>query len=162
VSIVETFHELQLLVPHLQHLVVEEETEEMAQVINTVVLRMRPDLIMIGEVVSQEAEQFIKALNLGIRCMTTTHSQNARLALTRLEVLSGESEMALEQRQQIMGTGDLLIVHLTKEYDERQRRYRRYMQEIIAVKGYNAKAGDYDTRVLKRFDGNRYTPLEGM
>lgn len=160
VSIIETFHELQPMVPHIQHLVVEEETGEMAQVINTVFLRMRPDLIMIGEVVSQEAEQYIKALNLGIRCMTTTHSQGARPALTRLEVLSGRSDMDLEQRRQIMGTGNMLVVHLTKEYDESQRRYRRYMEEILAVRGY--KNGDYIYQTLKRFDGDRYTPLEGV
>jgi pilus assembly protein CpaF len=159
-SIVETFHELQPLIPHKQHLVVEDEPEEMAQIINTVILRMRPDLIMIGEVVSREAEQYIKALNLGIRSMSTTHAQNARLALTRLEVLSGQSDMNLEQRRQIIGAGDLIVVHLTKEYDERERRYRRYMQEILAVRGY--QSGDYVLQTLKRFDRDHYTPLEGV
>jgi hypothetical protein len=68
--------------------------------------------------------------------------------------------MDLEQRRQIMGTGNMIVVHLTKEYDESQRRYRRYMEEILAVRGY--KNGDYVLQTLKRFDGDRYTPLEGV
>ena len=166
VSVVETFEELQPQVPHLNHLIVEEETGEMAQVINTVILRMRPDLLMIGEVVSREAEEYIKALNLGIRAMTTTHSQSARLALTRLEVLSGQSEMSLEQRRQIIGTGELLVIHLTKEFDEVTRRYHRHMQEILAVRGF--RNGEYVLQTLKRFERFEagtgrgiYSPLEG-
>ena len=139
---------------------VEEETEEMAQVINTVILRMRPDLLMIGEVVSSEATQFIRALNLGIRAMSTTHSQGASLALTRLEVLSGQSDMSLEQRRQIIGTSEMIVVHLTKEYDEKRRRYRRYMREMLAVRGF--KNGEYVLQTLKQFDGERYTPLESI
>lgn len=163
-SIVETFHELAPLVPHMQHLVVEEETGEMGQVINTVLLRMRPDLIMIGEVVSEEAEQFIKALNLGLRAMSTTHAQGAALALTRLEVLSGQSDMDIEQRRQIIGTADLIVVHVDKIYDEKQRRYVRHMREMVAVRGY--KDGEYQLHTLKKLvgmDGERpkYTPLSG-
>ena len=35
----------------------------------------------------------------------------------------------------------------------------RYMQEILAVKGYSN--GQYQLEVLKRREGDSYTPLQG-
>jgi len=42
VSCIETFQELQLQVPHVHHLVVEEDPRIMGEAINTTILRMRP------------------------------------------------------------------------------------------------------------------------
>ncbi|HIC93594.1 MAG TPA: CpaF family protein, partial [Anaerolineae bacterium] len=71
VSCIETFQELQLQVPHVHHLVVEEDPRIMGEAINTTILRMRPDVLVIGEVVSREAVEYIMALNLGIVTHTT-------------------------------------------------------------------------------------------
>jgi pilus assembly protein CpaF len=158
VSVVETFHELQPQVEHHHHLVVEEETGEMSEAINTCVLRMRPDVLMIGEVVSSEAIQYILALNLGIVSHTTTHSQSAEMALARLEGLATQ-EVSVEQLRPIIGSGLGLVVHLTKEYDSERRKYVRFMQEILAVKGYSN--GRYDLETLKQRKGDGYTPLQG-
>ena len=158
VSVVETFHELQPQVAHHHHLVVEEETGEMSDAINTCVLRMRPDVLMIGEVVSSEAIQYILALNLGIVSHTTTHSQSAEMALSRLEGLA-TTEVSVEQLRPIIGAGLGLVVHLTKEYNSERRKYVRYMQEILAVKGYSN--GDYQLETLKERKGDTYTPLQG-
>jgi pilus assembly protein CpaF len=158
VSVVETFHELQPQVAHHHHLVVEEETTEMSEAINTCVLRMRPDVLMIGEVVSGEAMQYILALNLGIVSHTTTHSQSALMALARLEGLASR-DTSIEELRPIIGAGLGLVVHLTKEYDSERRQYVRYMQEILAVKGYSN--GQYQLEVLKRREGDSYTPLQG-
>ncbi|MCD6518486.1 MAG: CpaF family protein [Anaerolineae bacterium] len=157
-TVVETFEELQPQVEHYHHLVVEEDPEEMADAINTSVLRMRPDVIMIGEVVSAEAYQYIMALNLGIVSHTTTHAQSARMALARLENLA-RREMDVEELRPIIGHGLGLVVHLAKEYIPERRQYVRYMNEMLAILGY--ENGEYITKVLKRREGDGYTPLAG-
>ena len=159
VSVVETFHELQPQVAHHHHLVVEEETGEMSDAINTCILRMRPDVLMIGEVVvSGEAMQYVLALNLGIVSHTTTHSQSARMALARLEGLA-RRDASVEELRPVIGSGLGLVVHLSKEYDPERRQYVRHMQEILAVKGY--ADGEYQLETLKRREGDGYTPLQG-
>jgi len=158
VSVVETFEELQPQIEHYHHLVVEEETEEMSAAINTTVLRMRPDVLMIGEVVGGEAVQYILALNLGIVSHTTTHSQSARMALVRLENLA-RRDIALEEMRPVIGYGLGLVVHLAKDYDPQQHVYRRYMREILAVDGY--EDGHYILNPLKEWTGHGWTPLRG-
>ncbi len=160
VSCVETFHELQLAVPHLHHLVVEESEVAMSDAINTTILRMRPDILVIGEVVAAEAVQYIMALNLGIVTHTTTHSHSAILALKRLETLSRRSDIPLLERREIIGSGLSFVIHLAKEYDPETDSYRRYLQELLAIEGVENER--YVTRVLKRWDPDTrsYTPFE--
>jgi len=158
VSCIETFQELQLQVPHVHHLVVEEDPDVMGEAINTTILRMRPDVLIIGEVVSKEAVQYVMALNLGIVTHTTTHSHSARLALTRMESLSRGSDIPLQERRDIIGAGLGLVVHLTKEYDQATGRYKRFMRELLAIKGI--RDGHYQTETLKEWDGNGFTPLK--
>lgn len=157
VTVVETFEELQPQVEHFHHLVVEEDPGEMADAINSSVLRMRPDVLMIGEVVSREAYQYIMALNLGIVSHTTTHAQSARMALARLENLA-QQEMSIQELRPVIGNGLGLVVHLAKEYVPERRQYVRFLNEIIAVQGY--EDGDYKIKVLKQRRGDKYTPLE--
>jgi len=163
VSCIETFEELDLHVEHPQRLMVEEDREAMGQAINTVILRMRPDVLMIGEVVSKEAMQYISALNLGIVTHTTTHASSARLALTRLETLSRDADI-LEQRRSILGEAHLLVVQLAKERDEKTKRHHRFMSELLAVTGVTEVEGKlgYQLQTLKRRDEKgSFTPLEG-
>ncbi len=160
VSVVETFEELQPQIEHFHHLVVEEETEQMSEAINTAVLRMRPDVLMIGEVVSREAVQYILALNLGIVSHTTTHSQSARMALVRLENLA-RRDIPVEELRPVIGYGLGLVVHLAMDYDPEKQGYRRYMKEMLAVRGY--EDGRYILNSLKEWTGHGWTPLsEGM
>ncbi len=159
-SCVETFQELQLGVDHPLHMVVEEGTTAMSDAINTIVLRMRPDVLVIGEVVSMEAIEYILALNLGIIAHSTTHAHSARLALTRLESLSERSGIPLNERRDIIGSGLGLVIYLAKRYDPATNRYRRHMQELMAVMG--SESGQYQTKVLKRWTGHGFTPLEGL
>jgi pilus assembly protein CpaF len=160
VSVVETFEELQPQIEHHHHLVVEEETEQMSEAINTAILRMRPDVLMIGEVVSREAVQYILALNLGIVSHTTTHSQSARMALVRLENLA-RRDIPVEELRPVIGYGLGLVVHLAKDYDPERRTYRRYIRELLAVDGYDD--GRYVLTPLKTWTGRGWTPLrEGM
>jgi pilus assembly protein CpaF len=160
VSVVETFEELQPQIEHYHHLVVEEETEQMSEAINTTILRMRPDALMIGECVSREAVQYILALNLGIVSHTTTHSQSARMALVRLENLA-RRDIPVEELRPVIGYGLGLVVHLAKDYDPEKRSYRRYIRELLAVDGY--EDGRYILNPLKEWTGRGWTPLrEGM
>ncbi|MCW5851450.1 MAG: CpaF family protein [Anaerolineae bacterium] len=159
-SCVETFQELQLGVERPLHMVVSEGTSGMADAINTIVLRMRPDVLVIGEIVSTEALEYILALNLGIIAHSTTHAHSARLAMTRLESLSERSGIPLNERRDIIGSGLGLVVYLAKRYDPVTNRYRRHMQEMMAVLG--AENGQYHTKVLKRWTGSGFTPLEGV
>ncbi len=160
VSCVETFHELQLAVPHLHHLVVEESEIAMGDAINTTILRMRPDILVIGEVVSTEAVQYIMSLNLGIVTHTTTHSHSAMLALKRLETLSRRSDIPLLERREIIGSGLSFVVHLAKEYDYERDNYRRHLQELMAIERVEGER--YITHVLKRWDPDTrsYTPFQ--
>lgn len=48
-------------------------------------LRMRPDLIIIGEVRGAEANDMISAMNIGKICMTTIHASSSRDMINRLE-----------------------------------------------------------------------------
>jgi pilus assembly protein CpaF len=131
----------------------------MSNAINLTILRMRPDVLVVGEVVSKEAVEYIMALNLGIVTHTTIHSHSAPLALTRLEMLSRLSDIPDAERREVIGQGLGLVVHLDKEYDPSRRAYRRYMQEILALKGI--KDNKYELEVLKRWTGERFTPLQG-
>jgi Flp pilus assembly CpaF family ATPase len=102
------------------------------------------------------------ALNLGIVTHTTTHAKSARLALTRLESLSRESDIPWLERREIIGSGLGLVVHLAKEYEETgegKGKYRRRMQELLAVKGVRDD-GHYVTETLKEWDGEGFTPLK--
>jgi Flp pilus assembly CpaF family ATPase len=156
-SCIESFQELQMQVPHPHHLVVEEDPDLMGQAINTTILRMRPDVLVIGEIVAKEALEYVMALNLGIVTHTTVHSNSARLTLTRLESLSRGSDIPLSERKGILGSCLGLIVHLSKDYDRETGRYERTMEELLAVRG--TRDGDYVTEVLKERDGDGFTPL---
>jgi len=161
-TVVETFEELKPQVEHYHHLVVAEDetgTGGMADAINTSVLRMRPDVLMIGEVVSGEAYQFIMALNLGIVSHTTTHAQSARMGLARLENLA-RKDMEVHELREVIGNGLGLVIHLSKDYDPEQRKYVRAMSELMAVLG-TTEDGRYVTKTLKRREGDHFTPLAG-
>jgi pilus assembly protein CpaF len=163
-SMVETFQEVQPQLPHFNHLVVEEGLGEVGRVVNVVILRMRPDVLIIGETVSEEAIEFISGLNLGITAHTTTHAHSARLALTRLETLSRGSGIPLEERREIIGSGLGLALHIHKGYDPDTQTYRRRMREVLAINGVTrtGEAGvQYDVDVVKEWDPRRktWTPL---
>ena len=159
-TVVETFEELKPQVEHYHHLVVAEDetgTSGMADAINSSVLRMRPDVLMIGEVVSAEAYQFIMALNLGIVSHTTTHAQSALMALARLENLA-RRDMDIHELREVIGNGLGLVIHLSKDYDPEKRMYVRVMSELMAVLG-TTEDGRYITKTLKRRDDGHFTPL---
>src|SRR5439155_23292552 len=76
-------------------------------------LRMRPDRIIIGEVRSAEALDMLQAMNTGHESsMTTIHANNARDALSRLEVtvsMAGFDIPIRAMRQQIASAMQIVI-----------------------------------------------------
>ena len=98
-------------------------------------LRHRPDHIVVGEVRGGEAADLLQALNTGHGgSLTTVHANNARSALSRLASCAMQAEGALPWEVTCRGVVDgiALVVHMTR------RGGRRYVEEAIEVRGYDA------------------------
>ncbi len=96
-------------------------------------MRMRPDRIIVGEVRSGEAIDLIQAMNSGRDgSMCTLHSNSAKDAISRLEVMCISSGMDLPIRairEQIASAVDMVI------YMSRLRDGSRKIMEIAEVEG---------------------------
>jgi pilus assembly protein CpaF len=132
-AVVETFRELQIRHPFAARAVVptppRENFPSLDEVVNVLYTRMRPDLILFGEVVGNEAVELLSAMNLGKKVMTTIHANSAYDALLRLETLALESGMPLEAIRERVGRGVDIVVHM------RKRDTRRFVAEIVRVRG---------------------------
>ncbi|MGC8946373.1 MAG: ATPase, T2SS/T4P/T4SS family [Anaerolineae bacterium] len=144
VAVVETFEELRIQHPAALRVVVPEGRENfpsMDEVLNVVVTRMRPDLLVVGEVVREEAARYLDAINLGKKAWTTIHGNSALGALYRLEtkaLLSGLPHNAV--REQIAFGVDM-VVHMRKS-----RGGKRFIGEIALLDGL--EEGRYRLRYL--------------
>lgn len=132
-AVVETFRELQIHHPTAARAVVPTPSREsfptLDEVVNVLYTRMRPDLILFGEVVGDESVELLSAMNLGKKVVTTIHANSAYDALLRLETLALASGMPLGAIRERVGRGVDLVVHL------RKRGTRRYVAEVARVKG---------------------------
>jgi pilus assembly protein CpaF len=132
VAVVETFKEVQLEHPHPLRVVVPGDHPDfptMDEVLNVVITRMRPDLLIVGEIVREEAPRFLDAVNLGKRAWATIHAGSALGALHRLEtkaLASGLPHRAV--REQIAHSVDL-VIHLARCGSH------RYVAEVALVEG---------------------------
>ena len=156
VCVVEGFRELELACPHLVKCVVTEAMEESkatrAAVVNALYTRMRPDVLVVGEVVGAEAREYLQAINLGVVAHTTMHGNSCLDALYRLETLALEPHVPLLATQERIARGVNLVVHLDIS------RGKRYIQEMALVEGL--RDGRYELDVIKRRNGDgNYTPL---
>jgi len=132
-SVVETFKELQISHPYAARAVVpvpaRDSFPSMSEVVNTLYTRMRPDMILFGEVVSSEAVELMSAMNLGKKVITTIHSKSAYGALLRLETLARASGLPIGAIRERVGRGVEMVVHM------RRRGPWRYIEEVAKVKG---------------------------
>ena len=156
VCVVEGFRELELACPHLVKCVVTEAMQESkaarAAVVNALYTRMRPDVLVVGEVVGAEAKEYLQAINLGVVAHTTMHGNSCLDALYRLETLALEPHVPLLATQERIARGVNLVVHLDIS------RGKRYIQEMALVKGLTD--GHYELDIVKRRNGDgSYTPL---
>lgn len=149
-AVAETFLELKVAHPYPARVVVPEVLEEQAglppmrEVVNVLYTRMRPDVIVFGEVVGDEAVPLLDAMGLGVRVLTTVHGDDAYGALLRLEVLAMASGLPLPAVRERVARGVDLIVHLARNGR------RRYVAEVALVEGYDHEAGRYRLSTLYR------------
>jgi pilus assembly protein CpaF len=98
-------------------------------------LRMRPDRIIIGEVRGAEALDMLQAMNTGHEgSLTTIHANDARDALSRLELMVAMSgfDLPISVVRQYIVSGMALVVHLARL----KGGVRRVMQvsEIVGIR----------------------------
>jgi len=145
-AVVESFEELKVAHPHALRVVVPEgrpDFPSMDEVLNVVITRMRPDLLVIGEIVREEAPRFLDAINLGKRAWSTIHGNDARGALYRLETKSLTTGLPHQAIREQIAAGVDLVVHLRKD----PWTGRRYVGQVTAVDGLDSD-GHYVLRTL--------------
>ena len=95
------------------------------------VLRMRPDRIIIGEVRGPEALDLLDAWNTGVEGgVATLHSNTALSALTRLRSLISRSQAAPLEIEPLIGEAVQVVVHIASIAGGRR------VQEILEISGY--------------------------
>ncbi len=148
----ETFEEIVTSNPNEARAVVRDQVEAgrvtMAQVVNVIYTRMRPDVVVIGEVVSDEAREYLQAINLGVVAYTTIHGNSVLDALLRLETLAREKDMPLNAIRERIARGIGIGIHVDLKLSVDGSGWRRQVAEICRIEG----------------DGEHYTltPVAGM
>lgn len=101
-----------------------------------VILAMRPDLIVVGEVRGAEAFELTRAVNAGTGFLCTIHANSAADALAALvnaALMAGENVPESVVRKVFSSSIDL-VVHLDREPPrDGERRIRRQVMEVLAV-----------------------------
>lgn len=113
-------------------------------------LRMRPEILIVGEVRGAEALDLLLALNSGIPGMGTIHANSAKEALsklTMLPLLAGENVTLAFVNPTVASSVDL-VVHV-----HRDERGNRYVREIVAVPG-RVENGVIETDTVWSWDQN--------
>jgi P-type conjugative transfer ATPase TrbB len=106
-----------------------------------VILRMRPDRIVVGEVRGAEALDLLDGWNTGHEGGTATlHANSPRMALTRLASLISRNVAAPSDIEPLIGEAVHLVVHIARVPEGRR------VQEIIAISGY--EDGHYLTHTV--------------
>lgn len=106
-----------------------------------VILRMRPDRILVGEVRGAEALDLLDAWNTGHEGgAATLHANSALAGLTRLKSLITRNEAAPSDIEPLIGEAVHLVVHIARVPEGRR------VQEIHEISGY--AAGHYLSKTL--------------
>ena len=109
-------------------------------------LRHRPDHIVVGEVRGGEAADLLQALNTGHGgSLTTVHANNAESALSRIAscAMQGGGELPWEVTCRGVVDGIAMVIHMTRHEG------RRFAEEAVFVKGYEARTNQWDIQKLK-------------
>lgn len=100
-----------------------------------VILAMRPDLIVVGEVRGAEAFELTRAVNAGCGLACTIHANSAAdslEALVNAALMAGENVPERVVRKVFSSSIDL-VVHLDRDVDATEKTIRRQATEIRAV-----------------------------
>jgi pilus assembly protein CpaF len=103
-------------------------------------LTMSLDAYCVGEIVGDEAWEFLRAAFSGHKCLATTHSESAEDTMDRLLTLArpasfGESESVMKR---MIARGVNVIVYLSNFK----------VKEIIRIVDFNARSHCYETEIL--------------
>jgi len=135
----ETFEEIETTNPFEARAVVRDEAEagrvSMADVVNVLYTRMRPDVLVVGEVVNEEAREYLQAINLGVVAHTTIHGNSVLDALLRLETLAREKDVPLGAIRERIARGVGIGVHVELKQANEGAAWRRQVTEIVQVSG---------------------------
>jgi len=125
-------------------------------VLNVIYTRMNPAAILVGEVVGNEALQFLKATCLGRKAITTIHGGSIEEALMRLEqlALAAAPELGLAAIRSMVAMG-LDVVALMGRVN-RAGRVERTLQAIAIIAGIDEN-GNYRLNYLYRAEGEQHT-----
>lgn len=106
------------------------------------ILRMRPDRILVGEVRGAEALDLLDAWNTGHEGgAATLHSNTASSGLDRLASLISRNEAAPSRIEPLIGDAVHVVVHIARTPDG-----RRVVQEVLEISGY--VDGKYLTKTI--------------
>lgn len=106
-----------------------------------VILRMRPDRILVGEVRGAEALDLLDAWNTGHEGgAATLHANSSHAALTRLKSLISRNESAPADIEPLIGEAVHMVVHIARIPEGRR------VQEVIEISGY--EGGRYVTHTV--------------
>ena len=148
-AVVESFAELKVAHPHPLRVVVpdrdraDRDAPTMDDVLNVVITRMRPDLLIIGEIVRDEAARFLDAINLGKKAWSTIHGNDALGALYRLETKALTTGLPHQAIREQIAAGVNLVVHLRRE----PATGRRYVAQVARVQPQLVN-GQYDLDLI--------------
>lgn len=164
VAALETFRELEIQHPFLLRTVAPAELPSgtpgvtLDWVLNVIYTRMNPAAILVGEVVGNEALQFLKATCLGRKAITTIHGGSIEEALMRLEqlALAAAPELGLAAIRSMVAMG-LDVVALMGRVN-RSGRVERTLQAIAIIAGIDEN-GNYRLNYLYRAEGEQSTPV---
>jgi pilus assembly protein CpaF len=162
IAALETFRELEIQHPFLLRTVAPAELPSgtpgvtLDWVLNVIYTRMNPAAILVGEVVGNEALQFLKATCLGRKAITTIHGGSIEEALMRLEqlALAAAPELGLAAIRSMVAMG-LDVVALMGRVN-RAGRVERTLQAIAIIAGIDEK-GNYRLNYLYRAEGEQHT-----
>ncbi|MFH2039173.1 MAG: ATPase, T2SS/T4P/T4SS family [Chloroflexota bacterium] len=155
IAALETFRELEIQHPFLLRTVAPAELPSgtpgvtLEWVLNVIYTRMNPAAILVGEVVGNEALQFLKATCLGRKAMTTIHGGSIEEALMRLEqlALAAAPELGLAAVRSMVSMGLDVVALMGRE--NHAGRVERKLQAIALLKGLDEN-GNYRLQYLYR------------
>ena len=164
VAALETFRELEIQHPFLLRAVAPAELSPgspgvtLDWVLNVIYTRMNPAAVLVGEVVGNEALQFLKAACLGRKALTTIHGGTVEEALMRLEqlALACAPELGLSAVRSMVAMG-LDVVALMGRVN-RGGRVQRTLKAIATIQGMDGN-GNYRLKYLYRAEGDEEVPV---
>ena len=160
IAALETFREIEIQHPFLLRAVAPAELSPgtpgvtLDWILNVIYTRMNPAAILVGEVVGNEALQFLKAACLGRKALSTIHGGSIEEALMRLEqlALAAAPELGLSAVRSMVAMG-VDVVALMGRVNQ-SGRVQRALRAIATIQGMDPD-GNYHLKYLYRADGEQ-------